>query len=45
MENATTLNLSRLVNFRNKAVSIYVALMIFKFHPRKVGKLRRNVGR
>ena len=33
LENATTLNLSRLVNFRNKAVSIYLALMIFNFIP------------
>ena len=31
LENPTTLNLSRLVNFRNKAVSIYLALMIFNF--------------
>ena len=33
LENPTTLNLSRLVNFRNKAVSIYLALMIFNFIP------------
>ena len=31
LENPTTLNLSRLVNFRNKAVSIYPTLMIFNF--------------
>ena len=31
LENPTTLNLSRSVNFRNKAVSIYLALMIFNF--------------
>ena len=33
LENPTTLNLSRLVNFRNKAVSIYLVLMIFNFIP------------
>ena len=33
-----TLNLSRLVNFRNKAVSIYVALMIFNFIPANSAK-------
>ena len=36
LENATTLSVSRLVNLRNKAVSIYVALMILKFHPLQI---------
>ena len=34
LENPTVINLSsfdELVNFKNKAVSIYLALMIFKF--------------
>ena len=38
LENPTTLNLSRLVNFRNKAVSIYLALMIFNFIPANSAK-------
>ena len=38
LENPTTLNLSRLVNFRNKAVSIYLALMIFNFMPANSAK-------
>ena len=38
LENPTTLNLSRLVNFRNKAASIYLALMIFNFIPANSAK-------
>ena len=38
LENPTTLNLSRLVNFRNKTVSIYLALMIFNFIPANSAK-------
>ena len=38
LENPTILNLSRLVNFRNKAVSIYLALMIFNFIPANLAK-------
>ena len=38
LKNPTTLNLSRLVNFRNKAVSIYLALMIFNFIPKNSAK-------
>ena len=38
LENPTTLNLSRLVNFRNKAVSIYLALVIFNFIPANSAK-------
>ena len=41
LENPTTLNLSRLVNFRNKAVSIYLlylAFMIFNFIPANSAK-------
>ena len=33
LEDPTTINLSRLVNFKNKAVSIYLALMMFNFIP------------
>ena len=38
LENPTTLNLSRLVNFRNKAVRICLALMMFNFIPANSAK-------
>ena len=38
LEDPTTLNLSRLVNFKNKAVSIYLALMISNFIPANSAK-------
>ena len=44
LENPTTLNLSRLVNFRNKAVSIYLALMIFNFIPANSAKSGEMLG-
>ena len=38
LENPTTLNPSTLVNFRNKAVSIYLALIMFNFIPANSAK-------